>query len=268
MELIARKRIIYYYWHKLQNYELAFEYNNIQAERLEKITLEDFPQKLTYLLDIADTHYQIKDYPKAMHVYGKILEEKDNIHTSGPKQHARNGLGLSYRYGYNDLDRSDSCFLLILHPNSMNPEAERFYNIWSGIAEGNLGHNMHLRGDNNKAISLLKSSLEKTVKDGDYAFSSNTVIGLANIYLKKGEIAEAKHYIDLAQDYYKKWSRDGVLARIYEALSKYYAATGNAPLSMVYMDSMLVENRKREEQFSALQMLRAEQRINLSEQRL
>jgi len=268
IELKVRRRIIHHYRHIIKNYELAFEHLNLQAERLEKISLEDFPEKLAYMLDHADTRYRIRDYPEAIYLYGKMLEEKDNFHTPNARQHARNGLGLSYRNGYNDLDRSDSCFRLILLPENLNQKDGSLSNIWSGIAEGNLGYNMLLRDEYDKAIPLLKSSLEKTIEDRDYAFSTGNAVNLANIYLKKGDLAEAKRYLDLAQYCYKMQRRDGMLPRIYELLGKYYASTGNAKLSMAYIDTMLVESKKYEEQFNALQMLRAEQRANLSEQRL
>jgi AraC-like DNA-binding protein len=102
----------------------------------------------------------------------------------------------------------------------------------------------------------------------DYGYSINPATNLAKISLIKGNIAEAKHYIDLAQDCYKKEKRVGTVSRIYEVLSKYYAATGNVRLSMAYMDSTITENKQEEERFSAVQMLRVEQRQNLSEQKL
>jgi AraC-like DNA-binding protein len=49
-------------------------------------------------------------------------------------------------------------------------------------------------------------------------------------------------------------------------LSKYYAATGKAKLSMAYMDSTLAEHQKYEKEFSALQLMRAtEKQLLLSE---
>jgi AraC-like DNA-binding protein len=268
LELMVRQRIIDFYWSYLKNYELAFDLYNIQEKRLEEVTLEEVPEMLDYYMNRANAHYFFKDYAQAIFYFNKVLEGRDNSRTQYPKQHARNGLGLSYRYGYNDFDRSDSCFFAMIQYCNINQEREFFFDSWNGIAEGSLGHNMFLRKEYDRAIPLLKSSLEKMLKHGDYGFSTGTAIDLANIYLKKGNIAEAKRYIDLSKNYYDKIPREGTLSRIYEALSKYYAATGNAMLSMAYMDSTVAENKKYEEQFSALQMMRAEQRKHLSEQKL
>ena len=268
-ELSLRQRIINYYWSYFKNYESAFELYTIQEKRLKEFSLDDLPEKLDYFIHIANAHYEFKDYPQAIFYFNIILGEKDGPRTAYSKQHARNGLGLSYRYGYNDLDRSDSCFRLMMQPENMfHPENEYYRDIWEGIAEGNLGYNMFLRKEYNKAIPLLNNSLEKMLKHGDYGFSIGTAINLANIYLQKQNTAEAKHYIDLAQDFYAKMPREGTLSRIYETLSRYYAATKNVKLNMAYLDSLLSENKKYEEQFSALHIMRVKQRQHISEQKI
>jgi AraC-like DNA-binding protein len=268
LQLLLRQQIIDYYWYELNNYELAFEQYAIQKKILEKLSLEEMPDKLTYLLDAGNAHYYFKDYRNAMHYYEEILAEKDNALSQAPKSQARNSLGLCYRYAFNDLEHSDSCFRLIVKPGNMLQADEKHRNVWTGISEGNLGYNMMLRGEYDKAIPLFKSSMEKTLKDGDLGYSALIAISLANVYLKKGNVAEAKHFIDQAKDYYNKDYRDGMLSRIYETTSQYYALTGNVKLSLLYMDSLLAENKRMEAQFNALQMLRVEQKQNLSEQKL
>ena len=267
LELLLRQAIIECYW-EFKMYEPAFELYIVQEKRLDEISSEDVPEKCGYFRKIADAHYYFKNYSQAIFYYNKVLKEKDNVRTVYPKQQARNGLGLCYRFGYNDLDRSDSSFLSILHPDNIHHEDDFYYEIWNGIAKGNLGRNMLMREEYDKAIPLLKNSIENMVKHGDYPFATGVAINLAMCYLKKGNIAEAKSYIDLAQDYYQRNPREEILPRIYELLSKYYVATGNAKLSMAYMDSMLTENKRHEAQFSALQMMRVAQRQHLSEQKL
>jgi YesN/AraC family two-component response regulator len=51
-------------------------------------------------------------------------------------------------------------------------------------------------------------------------------------------------------------------------MSKYYTVTGDSRLSMAYMDSTLAVIKKLDEQFSALQIVRFEQRKHLAAQRL
>jgi len=266
LELIVRKKITDYYWYYFKNYELAFEQYKIQEERLQNVSSSDIPEKALYFIEIANAHYFFKDYAKAIIYYNAALEEEDNIRSQFSKQHARNGLGLSYLYGYNNINYSDSCFLSMMDM-VFYPENKRMSNIWNAIAQGNLGYNMILREAFDQAIPLLENSLEVMLKD-DLAFSTGPAINLAEIYLKKGNIIEAKRYIDLAKDCYNKMPRAGMLSRIYKVLNKYYAAVGNSKLSMAYMDSTVAENRKQEDRFSALQLMRVEQRQHLSEQEL
>jgi AraC-like DNA-binding protein len=258
LELMIRQEIIDYYW-TAQNYEFAFELYAVQLERLEYISSEDVPEKVHYYQKAADAYCFFKNYPKAISYYCMVLEEKDNIRSQHSKQHARNGLGLCYRLGYNALDRSDSCFLALMHI-VFQPENGYLTEMWDAIAEGSIGHNMYLRKDYDKAIPLLKNSINKMLKYGDYGFSTGPAVNLADIYLKTGDIAESKRYIDLATDYYHKEPRDGHLFRIYEVKSKYFATIGNKKLSMAYMDSTLEAKEKYNDRFNTMLLLHIEQK--------
>jgi len=215
---------------------------------LREISSEEVPEKVLYYQKIADTYMFFTDYPKAISFYKMILKEQDNIRSQHTKQHARNGLGLCYRHGYNDYELSDSYFGTLKNRVFQSEDKGRS-EIWNGIAEGNLGDNLFLRGEYDKAIPLLQSSLSIMSKYGDYAYASGTAATLAGIYLKKGKITEAKHLIDLATDYYKKIQRETQLVSIYEITSKYYAAVGNEKLCVAYMDSMLTAKKQYDKTF-------------------
>ena len=265
LELMVRQKIIDYYWIFFNNYEAAFELYTIQNERLLNISSDDIPEKVNYYINIADAYISFKDYPKAISYYNKVLEDKVNIRNQYSKQHARNGIGLSSCNGYNDLDRSDSCFRSMMNV-VFHPENKIISEVWDGIAEGNIGYNMLLRGEYDNAIPLLKSSIEKVLKGNDYAFASGPAIDLADIYLRKGKLPEAKYYIDLAKKYYDIMQREGRLPRIYEVQSNYYAAAGNSRLSMAYLDSTLQANKQYEKQFNTTLLLRMEQKESAQQQ--
>ena len=263
VEFDIRQKIINECWVNLKNYELAFEQYAIQNERLQLVSSDDIPEKAEYYKNIADAYTAFKDYPKAIYYYNKVLEEKDNKRSLHSKQHALNGIGLLYRNGFNDLDRSDSCFRLLMNVEFFKDD-KYLYETWNGISAGNMGYNMLLRGEYDKAIILLKKSLETIMNNCsgygcDYAYASGPAINLADIYVRKGDLSEAKYYIDMARDYYAHSPREGRLPRIYEVLSKYYAATSNVNLSIVYMDSTLKANKKYEEQYNSMILLRLEQ---------
>jgi len=260
LELIVRQKIIDFYWNEYGDYELAFEQFKIQEERLQDVSSEDIPEIPDYFIQIANAHYYFKDYAKAINFYNSVLEVKDNIRTPYPKQHARNGLGISYCYGFNDLDRSDSCFLAVLHDASQHPEeGDRFRENWTAIPLGNMGKNMLLRGEYEKAIPLLKKSLDIMLEQKDFAFASGVAVGLAKAFLKTGNKEESKHYIDLAKDLSSIKPRNILFPGMYEVLSLYYSAMGQTALSTIYMDSMLQAIKQNEELFNAILLLRMEQ---------
>jgi AraC-like DNA-binding protein len=266
LELMLRQKIIDYYWIYFKNYEAAFELYSIQNKRLENISSDDVPEKALYYVHLADAHYFFKNYSNAISYYDKILEEKETSSSQASQQHARNGLALCYKSAYNDLDKSASYSTAIIQVNYLGSNEEYFRKVWNGIAEGNLGNNMFLCGEYDKAIPLLESSIEKMLEYDDYAYASGPAIDLADLYLRKNNIAEAKKYVDLAREYYNKMPREGRLERIYEIMSKYYASVGNPKLSMAYIDSMLKENKRHQEQFNAMVLLRMEQKESAKQQ--
>ena len=266
LELRLRNKIIEIYWQNIKNYELAFEQCTIQAERLKTVSVDDIPEKIIYYVPIADAYYHFKDYPRAMDYYQKIIDEKENTYTQFCKQSALNGLGLCYCEGFNDLDRADSCFRAIMQTNYVDSMGEKNRDNWGGIAEGNIGDNMFLRGEYDQAIPLFKSSIEKMLKFNDYAFASEPAVNLAKIYLKQGKITEAKRYIDLAMAYNTKMSRDGRLQLIYETQSKYYAAMGDTKRSMAYMDSTLRAKEQFDKQYNAMLLHRLDQKEAIKQQ--
>ena len=267
IELRMRYKIFEIYWNDIKNYELAFEQCAIQAERLETVSIDDVPEKALFYQQIANAYYYFNDYSKAIDYFQKIINEKDNAYTQSCKQSALNGLGLIYREGYNDLDRSDAYFRAILRAHYVNSFGrEDNLDLWNGIAEGNIAYNLFLREEYDKAIPLFKSSIELMSKKGDYAYASGPAVHLATTYLKQGKITEAKRYIDLAIDYNKKMSRDGRLQLIDEALSKYYASIGNTKLSMAYMDSTLRAKEQYDKQYNAMLLHRLDQKEEVKQQ--
>ena len=280
LELRCRYNIIDYYWNYVKNYELAFEQCLIQEKQLQNFSYDVIPEKALYYVQIANGYYFFKDYKKAISYFEELLQVEENIHNQQLINVTNNMLGLIYRYGYHDLDRSDSCFNNIIRRSPYLftdeyvgdkwitlEENENNRDNWNGIAEGNLGYNLFLRERYNEAIPLLKSSIEKMLRYNDYGYASGPAINLADIYLKKDDAAEAKRYIDYAVEYYTKSPRNGRLARIYESLSKYYVITGNTMLSIYYFDLMLEENKQTEEQFNAALLLRIEQKESAARKR-
>ena len=280
LELRCRHSIIEYYRYYIRNYELAFEQCLIQEKQLQNVSYDDIPEKALYHVQIVYGYYTFKDYPKVVAYFEKLLQDEVNIRNQQLSNIVNNTLGLIYRNGFHDLNRSDSCFQNIIRRtpylygdeyvnDKWNTLEENEYNRdnWNGVAEGNLGYNLILRERDDEAIPLLRGSMEKMLRYDDYGYTSGVAVNLAGIYLRKGETAEAKRYIDKAVDYNAISSRDGRLALIYETLSRYYTLMGDAKSGIDYMDLMLEEKKRDEEQFNATLLLRIEQKESATRQR-
>ena len=263
LELMVREEIQGYYRHT-KNYEAFLDLYAEQDKLLERISSTDVPHKGAYYIKAADQYLSYRDYARAAHYYHKVLDDEDVITTY--KQHARNGLGIVYRSVHEDFDQSDYWFNTLFDAEYA-PIHEYLRENWEGIAMGNLGTNMFLRGELDKAIPLLKTGLEKVLTNHDYGFASGLTVRLADIYLRKGMTSTAKRYIDLTQEYHPQEIRAGRQAQIYEVLSKYYAATGQSERSILYMDSLQAENKRQAEEFNTIVQLRLEQRGMAAEMR-
>jgi AraC-like DNA-binding protein len=259
IELLVRWKMIDLLFSKMENYESAFQECAIQDKKLQTVTSEAIPNKAHLYVQIADNYLFFKDYPTAIFYYKKILEETETIHTQLPQQNARNGLGLCYTE-INQLDTAELFFQAMKQVSYLNAKNEHYRDIFDAIADGNTGAVMLLRNDYDKAIPLFENSLDKALKFYDHPFAACRAVDLANIYLRKENLPEAKRYIDLAisnRNLTKTPRNNDVF---YEVLSKYYAATGDQKQSIAFTDLMLNEKKQSETKFNALVLLRMEQK--------
>ena len=264
LELKIRYDIIYFSWFVTKNYEFFFEQCTLFSKVLTGISSEDIPEKANNYVEIANGYLAFKDYQKAICFFEMILKEPDTYLNQWAKQHARIGLGITSAT-FDNLDRSDSCFTAMMQVDEFYFD-EQWRRLWNGIAQGNLASNMIQRGEYDAAIPVLKSSIENVLQQNDYSFASGSAAKLADIYLRKGDISEAKKYIDMAMNYNNKIPNTKRLSKIYEVLNKYYAARGNTKLSMAYMDSTLQINKQLEEQYSSMVLFRMEQKESAQQQ--
>ena len=255
IELCVRYDIIANYYLS-KNYDPALKYCNMQEQRLQKVSADDIPLKIIYASQIADIYFMFKDYKRSLSINKELLKEEETIYTQLYRQSVLNTIGLCYRHGFNDYDRSDSCFYAILRTKYIKSSDEEARSLWDGIAEINLGRNMFLRGDYDKALPHLKDGLEKVLQYDDYDYGSRAATTMALIYLEKENLTFAKRYIDMAKEFYEisPYEHFNVLSSIYKALSMYNALIGNAELSLSYMDSMQIYDKEHETQFSPLRL--------------
>ncbi|MDL2228174.1 AraC family transcriptional regulator [Bacteroidales bacterium OttesenSCG-928-K03] len=245
----------------LQNYERAFACYLEATAEMESISSKEFPPRSGIYNQIANMYFSFREYNEAINFYNKVVEDPD-INDYFP---ALNGLGLCYRNGDNDYDRSDSYFKQLIEET--NPE-ERNTSVWVGIAEGNIGFNFYLRGDYDTALTWLKSSVERIDRKEDFGFVSNRALNVAEIYLIKNQPAEAKKYIDKAIDFYKQLRLTEKRSNMYEVLFQYYSYIGNRNLAELYHDSTLMAKDRENQTYSGLVLRHIEQQLRTSDKKV
>jgi len=156
-----------HFWYDLQNHELAFRQWNRLEKALDPVPVEKFPFKSYYYQRIGELYGYFGEFEKQEYYYRKAMETPEVLLKQGNLEWIINELGLIYRYQYDDLDRSDSCFRAIIElPNELrsNKSYPNFtFNerkeLWIALAKGNLGTNQYLRGNYDEAIPLIMEGM-------------------------------------------------------------------------------------------------------------
>ena len=254
-----------------QENERAFNYYMEAASDLETIDSKELPIRPSIFREIASLYYKFREYEEAMFYFQKIIDDPYALQDIYRSYYvAIDGFGLCYRYGFNDYERSDSCFYKILE---LAESRDSDILVWEGIAKGNIGYNYFLRGDLDKALSFLIPAIEKIIRFDDYPYLSYRAMNIADIYLKKNNPTAAKKYIDISLDFHTRTRIPIKDSYFYDILSKYYSSVGNAQKTILYHDSTLFARNKENEDFSGLVLRRVEQKLriadnNLNEQKL
>ena len=250
----------------VQDYEQAFACYLEAATLLETITTKEFPPRPHIYINLANLYYVFREYDDAIKYYEKVTADPDVPGDYyGSLYPAVNGIALSYRYGYGDYDRSDSCFMVLLELTRVN-ETDRA--VWEGITEGNIGYNFYLRRQPEEALKWLIPALDKITRPNDFQFVTSRAADVAAIYLEKSAPEAAKKYIDMALDYHARTRIPDKESHLYEVLARYHTLSGNSKEATAYLDSTLLVKDKEAEAFSGLVLRRVEQRLRAADQKL
>jgi len=250
-----------FYWKIEKNYELAFEQYLLLDKELTGIHPDNYPEMARDLMQIGEAYYFFRDYPVAKKYFKKAIAIPENDFNTTVINAARNNLGLCYQQE-NNPDSSDFYFNQILKTSF--PQSA----TWKRVATGNLGYNRYLQQDFDKAAPLLETDFHDAVAENDPGDAAGSAITLADIYLEKGKIKEAGIYISLAQEYIQKADQPDRLRQLYPVMSKWYAASGNWRKSKQYVDSTILAINRYSEKFNALQVSRAQQKVDRQQEEL
>jgi DNA-directed RNA polymerase specialized sigma24 family protein len=253
----AIRIIVWYYWYKVGNYEMASDYILELDEILQKIPDAEFPDKAECLVSIGYCYHFFGDYRKAMDYFYKASRIAEIPFNAMAVNSAVNGLGLCYKE-LGILDSSDLCFRKIL-ANTKNI----FYHQWEGIASGNIAYNHYLRGEFKEAIPLFIIDKNRALEYSDFALAAGAAIPLADIYIGQNKLDAAWKEIEDAHKFIVVSDQPDRLRQLFPVMSKWYGKKGNTELSARYLDSTVIAMKKYYEKSNSLQLLRASQRSEI-----
>jgi tetratricopeptide (TPR) repeat protein/DNA-binding CsgD family transcriptional regulator len=261
LRLRSLRALAEFYWKIEKNYELAFEQYLLMDSDLATVNPTDYPEMARDWMQIGEAFYHFQDYALATKYFKRAIVLPEISFTTLVINNAKNTLGLCYQE-MGDLDSSDYYFKEVL--KTPFPEAK----VWKRIATGNLGTNMYLRKNYDSAIPLLETDFYGSLEENDYGCAAGASILLADIFREKGKLKQSAEFIAHAQDHIKKAEQPDRYRLLYPVMSKWYAATGNIKQSVQYADSSVAALKRYNDRFSALKVLRAQQRVNHQNQAL
>jgi DNA-binding CsgD family transcriptional regulator len=252
-----------YSFEKMQHYEQGFEHQQRVYDMLKEVSPDEFPYKEICLSQMADKHYFFNDFRTSIFYNLQAIKAKIPVQLAPFPVDLTilNTIGLCYQ----ELKMNDSAEYYFRQTISlakvMKDEA------WDGIGSGNLGYNLFLEKKYAAAVPLLERDVTLAVKGSDWGLASGSLIVLANISLLDGNLVKAGEQVALCRQYVSLSGQYQRFQRLYPLMSKYYALTNHPALAAEYLDSSTFVKDSLNRKFSALQLMRANQKIDLERNR-
>jgi len=263
LEIMAENMSALFNFDRLQHYEQGFEHQQRVYDMVKNLSPADFPYKQQCLVQMADKHYFFKDYREAIFYDLQAAAAQPLVPLVPPRADLNilNTIGLCYQ----ELNMTDSAEYFFRRTISLAKTKKD--EAWGGIGSGNLGYNLFLEKKYADAEPLLQKDVDIAVKTGDWGLASGSLMVLANISLLQGDLARAGQQITLCRQYVNRSGQYARFQHLYPLMSKYYALTNHPAQAAEYLDSSTFVKDSLNRKFSALQMLRASQKIDLERNR-
>jgi DNA-binding CsgD family transcriptional regulator len=258
LEIMTENMEALYNFYMVQNYELGFEHHQRVYDLVKNLSPKVFPQKQSCLYQIAGEYYFFNDYREAVFydLQAKDADPPQGLHPFYQPLTVLNTLGLCYQK-LNMLDSSDYYFNKTIALSKVLQKKD-----WGGIAGGNLGYNLFLKKDYIKAAPLLQKDVALAVEYQDWGLASGSQMVLTHISLLTGQIGEAGKRLALARLYVMRSHQYQRLEDLYPLVSKYYSLTHQFALAAKYLDSSMLVKDSLDRKLSALQLMRASQKVD------
>ncbi len=263
LQIVAENALATYNFNTMQHYEQGFEHQQRAYDMFKNVDPAEFPRKQDYLSQMADMHYFFNDFRQAIFYDLQALRAEPPVQVASfPVDiNILNTIGLCYQ----QLNMTDSAEYYFGRTISL--AKTRNEEPWVGIGSGNLGYSLFLQKKYAAAIPLLQKDVDQAVKGQDWGLASGSLMALADISILDGDLTKAGDQIALCRQYVSRSGQYKRFQRLYPIMSKYYALTNQPALAAKYLDSSIFVKDSLNRKFSALQLLRASQHIDLERNR-
>lgn len=244
------------------NYELGFIHFKKMDDIIRPLPISVFPDKQICYYQMGYAYYEFAEWENAIKYFKEGLREQPPHPLFYFFTQINNMLGLCYQK-VQQYDSSNYYFKQVVTTSKRDAFN---YELWEGIATGNMGYNLFLQKRYMEAKPLLEKDVEIAEKFGDLGLAVGSLVPLAHIALENNDPTLAKNLGQKARDYTQKSGQFTRWEKVYPLLSKLAALEGNRELSAQMLDSALWAKDSVARRFNAMQMARAAQKIALEKQ--
>ncbi len=255
IEARAIKVLQNFYWYDKKNYEIGFDYA-LQLDKLLKTTnAQDFPDLPEYYDIIGNCYYLFRDYATAINYFKNTLNAPETSFNWKSRWSAANTLGLCYMK-LNMPDLSDYYFTKAISSGFLNKDS-----IQHTISMGNIAYNMYRKGKFKEAEPLLLNDINNALKIKDYGIVAGAMIPMADMYINQGKLQESWKFLQKSQRFIQKSGQKERYEHLYPVMSRWYDKQGNIEKAVLYRDSATIAVNNNNNTFSALMVLRVQQKV-------
>lgn len=222
-------------WHD-QNKAMAMEVALGAYSIYVNFTLQEFPERVYAQESLAAWYHYFKEYEKSK----KLLLELSKV-TRGKMPEILPSPTMTLALTYRGLKQYDSALFYFNYVYNYNgePKAERK----RALAAGNIGVIYYYTGDYDSALLWFKKELAiwKQINNNSSLPSVSDYSTIADVFLKKGDLATAITYIDSADVLIKKVRSAYIdYQKLYTVKAKILTAKGNYVEALRYKDSVVM----------------------------
>jgi tetratricopeptide (TPR) repeat protein len=221
------------FYFRYNMYVPAFEYMQKAQNVFDTYGIDKYPHTLYYSDGLALCYYYFGENREAIKYLKKalLLPYGDMVLHF---QDIDNVIGLCYR----QLKQYDSAALWFNKSHEVAVAVNDSFYI--GLSNGNLGYTYYLQNLYDKALPLLEADYIESMHAGEPGSATNAALTLAAIYIKKGQLASAKKYMDLSRAQVYDSRTIQLLKNWYENLYNLSRAQNDYSLMGLYTDSLLI----------------------------